>query len=174
MIRPVVAQQIVMNLSFLTAVILSLHGFFANMTAGRFGVEVRESGYELSQASNGKLKASSGSNKAISKAKSGLQHNSGHSRHEGAGERLRVREDGLKTPGLRPDLVDRTKAWVRHEEEGDWEDRRSDGSQENIIRQTVTWQVSRNAPVGSQAEDEGQPMPLSGELHETRARNFLM
>lgn len=163
-----------MNLSILTAVILSLHGFFANMTAGRFGVEVRETGYELSQASNGKAKSSGGSNKVFPRARSGLQHSSGHSAHEGASEGLRVREDGPKITKLRPDLVDRSKAWVRHEEENEWEDHRSDGSQENIIRQTTTWQVSRNAPEGCRAEDEGQTIPLSGELRETRARNFLM
>ena len=49
--KPVIMQQIVMNLSILAAVVLSLHNFITNLTAGRFGVEVHESTDERSKTS---------------------------------------------------------------------------------------------------------------------------
>jgi hypothetical protein len=56
MMKPVIMQQIVMNLSFLAAVVLGLHNFITNLTAGRFGVEVHESADERSKTSGGRTR----------------------------------------------------------------------------------------------------------------------
>lgn len=166
MMRPVILQQIVMNLSILTAVILSLHGFISNLTAGGFGVEVRGSTNELSQGSYGRPKRPTNPSKPISRP-----HHGSHVDH-----RSRVRED---RSDLRPDKANKSQAWARHEHANGWDDsdRRSDGSQENIIKQTVTWQITRNA-AGSGASrghgyDELQNLPPDGEQKEIWARNFL-
>lgn len=158
-----------MCLSIITAVVLSLHGFFTNLTSGRFGVEVRETSHEMSGGSYGNKNKGTGTGTGSKKPFSRPHHSSGHSAHERGDNRLSSRENGSKTPGLRPDLLSKNKAWARHEEENDWSDRRSDGSQENIIRQTVTWQISRNSP-NPRVEDEVQTLPGA---QETRERNFL-
>lgn len=133
--QPVILQQIVMNLSILTAVVLSLQSFFANLTAGRFGVEVRESTDEHSAASYGKSKHATNASKAPSKPPPGSHVYSSHDIP------LRAYRDDS---GLRSGVVNKSNAWGQHEEGNDWDysDRRSNGSQENIIKQTVTWQVS--------------------------------
>lgn len=168
--QPVILQQIVMNLSILTAVVLSLHSFFANLTAGRFGVEVRESTNELSNASYGKSKQATAAREAPSKPCPGSHIHSSHDLP------LRAYKDD---PGLRPGVANKSNAWAQHEEANDWEgsDRRSNGSQENIIKQTVTWQVSTHTAVSSASrgdhEELLQTLPPNGELREARARNFV-
>lgn len=171
MIAPVITQQVVMNLSIITAVILSLQGFFANMTAGRFGFTVHETTDQSSyEASN---KASRGTKRAIPKAHSAL-HFSSNWMHESADSQLRSREGVPRSHVLRPDVMSKSKAWARYEQDNEWEDRRSDGSQENIIRQKMTWQVSRNSPKLSRGDDELSTLPANDELRETRERNFLL
>jgi hypothetical protein len=158
----VILQQIVMNLSLLTAVVLGLHGFIANLTAGGgFGVEVRESTNELSNTSYGKSRLAT----SVSKAPDNGRHE--HLSHE---RRPRVRKMGS---GFRPGQAATSSAWVQHEEVGDWEesDGRSHSSQENIIMQTVTWQVSRDvAPSSSPSACQEQ----TGESREASARNFVV
>ncbi|KAK3686559.1 hypothetical protein LTR37_019698 [Vermiconidia calcicola] len=165
MITPVVLQQIVMNLSILTAVLLSLHGFIANLSAGGFGVEFRESSNGSGNGLYGKTKRYVDGSKGFSRR--------GHNQST-RDRQSRDREDGAD---LRPDGVGKSHAWARHEEATDLEDsdRRSDGSQENIIKQTVTWHVSSNADVSSvsRGDEELQALPPSGELRAARTRNFL-
>jgi hypothetical protein len=164
-IKFVILQQIVMNLSLLTAVVLGLHGFIANLTAGGgFGVEVRDSTNDHSNASNGRSRVATGVSKASSRPQ-----NSRHA-HSSRDRRPRVRK---MTSGFRPDKAATSSAWVQHEEANDWEDSdgRSHSSQENIIMQTVTWQVSRDAassssPSGCQEQ--------TGESREASARNFVV
>lgn len=166
MMRPVILQQIVMNLSILTAAILSLHGFISNLTAGGLGVEVCGSTNELSQGSYGRSKRPANASKPFSRPDHGsrIDHQS------------RVRKDGS---GLRPDKANKSRAWARHEHanESCEPDRRSDGSQENVIKQTVTWEITRNAAgSGSSSahrEDELQSLPPGEEQGATWARNFL-
>jgi hypothetical protein len=142
MMKPVIMQQIVMNLSILAAVMLSLHNFITNLTAGRFGVEVHESTDERSKTS-------------------------------GARSHLRP---GEPSAGFRPGKSNKSKAWAQANE---WEDsdRASHGSQENIIMQTMTWQVSRNdEAVGSSVpgrEAELETPPLERKVGKARARNLL-
>ena len=156
MIQPVVLQQIVMNLSVLTAVVLSLHGFFTNLTTGRLGGEVRDTSHQISEVSSEKGRRTNVSRKVLSSVK--------------ADRATTLQEIDSTVASLRPDLVHKGNAWATRKEESDWEDGRSEGSQENIIQQTVIWQVSRNERGGLRDEDELQMLPVSGE---TRARNFL-
>ena len=154
MMKPVIMQQIVMNLSILAAVVLSLHNFIANLTAGRFGVEVHESTDERSKTSGGRSRRRT----MVSKPQ---QQDS----------RLRARESST---GFRPGRSNKSKAWAQASE---WEDsdRVSHGSQENIIMQTMTWQVSRNEPGSSlpSREAELETPPLERESGKARARNLL-
>jgi hypothetical protein len=159
----VILQQIVMNLSLLTAVVLGLHGFIANLTAGGgFGVEVRDSTNDHSNASHGRSRLATGFSKASSRPNNGRHE---HSSHE---HRPRVRKMGS---GFRPDRTATSSAWVQHEEADDWEesDGRSHSSQENIIMQTVTWQVSRD--VASASSPSQTPHEEPGEVS---ARNFVV
>lgn len=170
--KPTLLQQIVTNLSILTAVMLSLHSFIANLTAGRFGVEVRESTNEISNASGGKSRHPTNNSRAGSRAHHGSHANFSH------GKQLRVRKAGEAGSGPRPDKEKKSDAWAQHEEANVWEDSdgRSAGSQENITKRTVTWQVSSNVTTGSSmlgGEEELQTLPPDGELREARARNFL-
>jgi hypothetical protein len=112
MMKPVIMQQIVMNLSILAAVVLSLHNFITNLTAARFGVEVHESTDERSKTSGGRSRRRTATTARESSA------------------------------GFRPGKSTKSKAWAQASE---WEDcdRVSHGSQENIIMQTMTWQISR-------------------------------
>lgn len=151
--KPVIMQQIVMNLSILLAVVLSLHNFITNLTAGRFGVEVHESTDERSKTSGG------GSRRQT--AISALQADSRiHFSHD---HLLRLRE---ASSGLRPGRANKSKAWAGAEERDEWEsyDQASHGSQENIIMQTMTWQVSRDEAASSAANGEAelQTPPLEG------------
>jgi len=163
-IKPVIMQQIVMNLSILTAVVLSLHNFITNLTAGRFGVEVHESTDERSKISG-----------ARSRRQNVVwtpQHNSRNRYSQD--HRLRA---GESSAGSRPGRGNKTKAWAQAGEANEWDDadRVSHGSQENIIMQTMTWQVSRNEP-GSDVpsrEMELETPPLEREAGTARARNML-
>lgn len=163
MMRPVILQQIVMNLSILAAVVPGLHSFIANLTAGSgFGVEVRESTNEASNPSYGK---------------STPRNNASAPRHSSHPHHTHERRSRLPNVGLRADKAYRSNAWAAlREEANEWEDsdRRSDGSQDNIIRRTVTWQVSMNGSVSSMPREEGevQTSPLDGEVREARAKNF--
>jgi hypothetical protein len=161
MMKPVIMQQIVMNVSILAAVVLSLHNFITNLTAGRFGVEVHESTDERGKTSGGRSRRRT----VISKAQhdSRTQHSQDH--------RLRARESSA---GFRPAKSNKSKAWAQASE---WEDcdRVSHGSQENIIMQTMTWQVSRNEPGSSVPSREAglETPPLEREAGKVRARNLL-
>jgi hypothetical protein len=155
MMKPVIMQQIVMNLSILAAVMLSLHNFITNLTAGRFGVEVHESTDERSKTSGARSRRRT----VVSKPQ--------HENHLRPGE---------PSAGFRPGKSNKSKAWAQANE---WEgsDRASHGSQENIIMQTMTWQVSRNdEAVGSSVpgrEAELETPPLEREVGKARARNLL-
>lgn len=139
MMKPVMMQQIVLSLSILTAVVLGLHGFVGNLTAGRFGVEVRDSTAERSFASYGNSRKATRASKAISDRHRGTNTYKSHINHPPAPE---------ASSSLKPDNGCESHAWARHEEASGWDesDRGSHGSQENIIKQTVTWQVSTDAP----------------------------
>lgn len=167
MLGPVTMQQIVMNLSTLAAIVMSLHGFLSNMAAGRFGVEIRESEYELSEVSNSKSRGIAGSKRARSSA---------HRRPaRKIDSQLSAVGEMKNLPGFRKngDLMGKNLAWVA-EPARDWEDgERSDGSQENIIRQTTTWQISRSDPGVSREEDELHMLSKSGESSKTGTRDFL-
>jgi hypothetical protein len=155
MMKPVIMQQIVMNLSILATVVLSLHNFITNLTAGRFGVEVHESTDERSKTSGARSRRRT----VVSKSQDD--------------SRLRAREPSAN---FRSGKSNRSKAWAQANE---WEDsdRVSHGSQENIIMQTMTWQVSRNdEAVGSSVpgrEAELETPPLEREVGKARARNLL-
>jgi outer membrane scaffolding protein for murein synthesis (MipA/OmpV family) len=158
MMKPVIIQQIVMNLSILAVVMLSLHNFITNLTAGRFGVEVHESTDERSKTSGAKSRRRT----VVSKA----QHDS-HLR------------PGESSASFRPGRSNKSKAWAQAGEASEWEDsdRVSHGSQENIIMQTMTWQVSRNdEAVGSSVpsrEAEVETPPLEREVGKARAIDSL-
>lgn len=164
MMKPVIMQQIVMNLSILAAVVLSLHNFIANLTAGRFGVEVHESTDERSKASGGRTRQQT--------VASTRQHDgrirSSHDR------RLRARGSSA---GFRPGMLTKSKAWAEAGEPNEWDDcdRVSHGSQENIIMQTMTWQVSRNEAGSSVPSREAglETPPLEREYGTARARHML-
>ena len=79
---------------------------------------------------------------------------------------------GRSVDNFRPDLMGK-HASVRHDPRVDWQDGRSDGSQDNIIRQTMTWEVSHDSPIAGD-EEEAQSMHVFGNgPSETRTRNFL-
>jgi hypothetical protein len=165
MIKPVIMQQIVMNISILAAVMLSLHNFITNLTAGRFGVEVHESTDERSKTSGARSRR-----RTVTTA---AQHNSRI--HSSQDHRLRGDESSA---GFRPSSSNKSKAWAQAGEASEWEDsdRVSHGSQENIIMQTMTWQVSRNDEAGSSVpsrEAELETPPLEREVGKARARNLL-
>lgn len=165
MMKPVILQQIVMNLSILTAVVLGLHSFIANLTAGGFGVEVRDSTNELSNTSYGRSRL------AIGVSKSASRHQEGSNAHSSHRRLSRVRRDG---EALRPQQVAESTAWAQHEE---WEDssRRSHSSQENIIMQTVSWQVSRDATASRSSSGHAeQGLPSHERPQEASARNFVV
>jgi hypothetical protein len=165
MIRPVVLQQIVMNLSILTAVVLGLHSFISNLTAGGFGVEVRGSTNESSET-HGRSRRPTNSSKATSTRQDATQPQ--YSRDH----QSRIHELDSR---LRADEATRNSVWAQHEESNEWEDSdgRSHSSQENIIMQTVTWQVSRHTAPSSQPIGKMGQTPPRGEPSEASARNFV-
>jgi hypothetical protein len=164
MMKPVIMQQIVMNLSILAAVMLSLHNFITNLTAGRFGVEVHESTDEHSKTSGGRTIRQT-------VASAPRQDARVHSAHD---HRLRVRGSSA---GFRPGRSNKSKAWAEAGEPNDWDDsdRASHGSQEKIIMQTITWQVSRNEAGSSvpSREAELETPPLEREGGTAMARHML-
>ena len=158
MVAPVILQQIVLNLSLLTAVMLGLHGFFTGLTTQKFGITIRTTDYELSNASgNGSKGASRG---PLSKGLGSKSDNNGSRSEQERDDKLKLYEGKGRVPGFRPDLVDKHKASVKHEPRDQWGDRNSDGSQENIIRQTVTWEVSHDTPTFEDEEDR-RSLPIS-------------
>lgn len=172
--KPVILQQIVMNLLILTAVILSLHNFIANLTASGFGVEVRESTNERSNPFYyGESRQHSGASRAFKRSDPDSHtHLSSHlSRND------EVRVDANRSSS-RPDQMNKGNVWVHRDELSELEesDRRSKGSQENIIKRTVTWKVSRNASSSSVARGQSEEplgLPYSGVAREARVREFL-
>lgn len=172
MIKPVVLQQIVMNLSILTAVILSLHSFVANLTAGCFGVELRDTTIDLSNSSKGRSRPSSNRNASANRTLPRLCRD-----HRSHAIRDLLSRDNNDGSGFGLDQASKSKAWAYHGEANEPEDsdRRSEGSQENIIKRTVTWQVSTDAGSAdaSRGEDDSQTMSVEGELREARARPFV-
>lgn len=167
MMKPVMLQQIVMNLSMLTAVVIGLHNFIGNLTAGGFGVEVRGSSNGLSNVTSGRTKHRFDVSKASFRPHGGIRARSSHT-PEG-----RMYDD---SPHTRADEALRNSAWAKHEDGLEWEDSdgRSHSSQENIILQTLTWQVSRQEasarpPIGHVVE---QSSPR-GEAREANARSFV-
>jgi hypothetical protein len=164
MMKPVIMQQLVMNLSILAAVVLSLHNFITNLTAGRFGVEVHESTDEHSKTSGARTRRQT-------VASAPRQNTRVHSPHE---HRLRARGSSA---GFRPGRSNKSKAWAEAGEPNEWDDsdRVSHGSQENIIMQTITWQVSRNEAGSSvpSGEAEFETPPLEREGGTARARHML-
>lgn len=168
MIKPIILQQIVMNLSMLTAVVIGLHHFIGNLTAGGFGVEVRGSSNGISNVTSGITRQPMNISKASSRPHEGVHVRSSHSPD------WRMYDDSSHT---RADEALRNSAWAKHEEGPDWEDsdERSHSSQENIILQTVTWQVSRqdassHPPIGF----VGKPALPEAEPREANARDFVM
>lgn len=167
MMRPVMMQQIVMNLSMLTAVVIGLHNFIGNLTAGGFGVEVRGSSHGRSNVTSGKTRQPVNISRASSRP-----HDDKHARSSPSPQ-WRTYDDSSHA---RADEALRNSAWAKHEEGPEWEDsdERSHSSQENIILQTVTWQVSRQEassrpPIGHVV---GQSPP-HGEAREANARSFV-
>ena len=164
MMKPVIMQQIVMNLSILAAAVPSLHNFITNLTAGRFGVEVHESTDERSKTSGGRTRRHT-------VASAPRQETGVHSSHH-----HRVRARG-SSAAFRPGKLNKSTAWAEPREPNEWDDsdRVSHGSQENIIVQTVTWQVSRNEAGSSlpSREAELETPPLEREVGKARARNML-
>ena len=156
MLIPVILQQAVLNLSITTAVSLGLHGFFVNLST-KYVLEIRNTDYELSNTSG---QGSRGSKNALSNVRGDPIHAGSHSGLE-KDDKLKMYDSKSKINGFRPDLVDRYKAYVSHGREGDWEDRTSDGSQENIIRQTLTWEVSRDTPTSCHDADDLQSLSKS-------------
>jgi len=168
MMKPVILQQVVMNLSILTAVIISLHNFIGNLTAGGFGVEVRGSSNGRSNVTSGITRQPMNISKGSSRPHEGIHARSSHS------PQWRMYDDNCHT---RADEALRNSAWAKHDEGHEWEDsdERSHSSQENIILQTVTWQVSRDEapslpPIG---HVDKTPLP-HGEPREANAREFVM
>jgi hypothetical protein len=168
MMKPVILQQIVMNLSILTAVVIGLHNFIGNLTAGSFGVEVRGSSNGRSNVTPAITRQPMNISKASPRPHEGIHARSSHS------PRWRMYED---SPHTRADEALRNSAWAKHEEGHEWEesDQISHSSQENIILQTVTWQVSRHEaashpPIGY----VGKTPPPDGEPREINARDFVM
>jgi hypothetical protein len=152
----VILQQAV-NLSILTAVMLGLHGFVANLTAGGgFGVEVRDSTNELSNPTYGRSKLATGVSTGSSKPQDGSHV---HSSIDG---RSRVRRMG--------------SSFKQHEEADEWDesDGRSRSSQENIIRQTVTWQVSRDGIASNSLSGSVDTTLPHGEPREASAMTFVV
>jgi hypothetical protein len=167
MMKPIMLQQIVMNLSMLTAVVIGLHNFIGNLTAGGFGVEVRGSSNGLSNVTSGRTRQRFDVSKASSRPHGGIRARSSHT-PEG-----QMYDD---SPHTRADEALRNSAWAKHEEGPEWEDsdERSHSSQENIILQTVTWQVSRqeassHPPIGHAVGHS----PPHGEAREANARSFV-
>ncbi|KAK5166549.1 uncharacterized protein LTR77_008092 [Saxophila tyrrhenica] len=170
MLIPVVLQQLVLNLSVLTAIILGLSAFFANLSAGRFGTEINGGDYVLSNASGGMKKSSAGSRKMRGSSKGRSRQSISNAGSE--------RDEPLKIYGSRrggvlskPSHYGNGETVIRHNPRTVSEDAGSDRSQENIIRQTVTWEVSYNAP--GTREDDTQPPQLNDEPNATRTRNFI-
>jgi hypothetical protein len=168
MMKPVILQQIVMNLSILTAVVIGLHNFIGNLTAGGFGVEVRGSSNGRSNVTSRKTRQPTNISKASSRPHEGIHVRSSQS------PQWRMYDDSSHA---RADEELRNSAWAKHEEGPEWEesDGRSHSSQENIILQTVTWQVSRHEaashpPIGY----EGKTPPHQAEPREANAREFVM
>jgi hypothetical protein len=168
MMKPIILQQVVMNLSILTAVIISLHNFIGNLTAGGFGVEVRGSSNGRSNVTSGITRQPINISKASSRAHEGIHARSSHS------PQWRMYDDNCHT---RADEALRNSAWAKHEEGPEWEDsdERSHSSQENIILQTVTWQVSRHeAPSLPPIGHVDKTPPPRDEPREANARDFVM
>ena len=107
--KPVIMQQIVMNLSILAAVVLSLHNFITNLTAGRFGVEVHESTEERSKTSGGRTRRQT-------VASAPRQETGVHSSHH-----HRVRARG-SSAGFRPGRLNKSTAWAEPREPNEWDD----------------------------------------------------
>lgn len=169
MMKPVIMQQIVLGLSILTAIVPSLHGFVGNLTAGRFGVEVRDSAAERSIASYGLSRKALRASKAISDRHHGTNTHKSH---------INSPQTPEASSSLKPDNGCESHAWAQGEGPSGWDesDRRSHGSQENIITQTVTWQVSTNTPPPgrTRADQRAQRLALDGELFDkASARNFV-
>lgn len=174
MMKPVILQQLVMNLSILTAVILSLHNFIANLTVGGFGVEVRESTNELSNPSHyGKSRQHSGASKAFKR--SDPDNHTHSSSHLSRYDQVRVHAN---RSSLRPDQMNKSNAWAERDELSELEesDRRSEESQEDMIKRTVASRISRDASSSSVARGQGEEtpgMPHSGVAREASVRDFL-
>ena len=138
--------------------------FITNLTAGRFGVEVHESTDERSKTSGGRTRRHT-------VASAPRQETGVHSSHH-----HRVRARG-SSAAFRPGKLNKSTAWAEPREPNEWDDsdRVSHGSQENIIVQTVTWQVSRNEAGSSlpSREAELETPPLEREVGKARARNML-
>jgi hypothetical protein len=109
MMKPVIMQQLVMNLSILAAVVLSLHNFITNLTAGRFGVGVHESTDEHSKNYRGRTRRQT-------VASAPRQNTRVHSPHE---HRLRARGSSA---GFRPGRSNKSKAWAEAGEPNEWDD----------------------------------------------------
>ena len=114
---------------------------------------------------------SKGSRAALSKIMD-ESYSTGSGSEQERDSKLKMYEGKSRVVGFRPDLIDKNQASVKHEPRGDWRDHNSGGSQENIIRQTVTWEVSRDTPT-LYDEDEVQSLPVSSGMIETTARNYV-
>ena len=170
-ILPTVLQQVVLNLSLTTAVTLGLYGFFGDLATAQYVFEVRDGDYELSQTSG---RGSKGSKQALSKIKGNSNKSNSRSEQE-KHDKLKMYKGKSRVDGLRPDLIEKHKASVVHGQGGgEWEDRGSQGSQDNIIRQTTTWEISYDTPMSIDDEDEVPSLPkrVSHEQVERRARHF--
>ena len=138
MLKPVILQQIVMNLSMLTAVVVGLHNLIRNLPAGGFGVEVRGSSNVLSNTTSVRTRQPVNISKASSRPHDGRPACSSPT------PRRRTYDESSHA---RADEALRNNAWANRQEGPEWgdSDERIHSSQENIISQTVTWQVSRQA-----------------------------
>jgi hypothetical protein len=146
MVVPVILQQLVMNLSNFTAVALGLHSFFADLTTTGFAMSIPETQYELSQTFN---KGSKGSWRVLSE-----ENKSANSEQDRNKDTPLWRYEGKRrVVDFRPDPIDSNRASVKHEREVNLGDRSSNGSQEMIIKQTVSWNVTHDEPMD---EDEPQ------------------
>ena len=172
MVYPVILQQIVMNLSIFTAVILVLRSFFSNLTAGRFGTEIHGNNYELSSATGTQSKSLFGLKKPLSSV-AGISKStkSGYVSHKRKVPLSTYDQSGRPVDNFRPDLIEKHTS-VRHDPRVDSQDRRSDGSQDNSILQTMTWEVSHDSPIAGDEEEAQSISTVGNGLNETNERKF--
>ena len=136
-----------MNLSILAAATPSLHRFLVELQTNRLGVSLNDTHYELSQGSRGyygnkqpsswKPSYISNGKGAVSSAQRSWSKENGHIARENVATQTESQHH------FRPDLVGEREAHIEHvpAHRNEAGSRTSDGSDQMIIRQTVSWEV---------------------------------